>query len=67
MRMFGPVGMFLSVPLTMSIKYLAMQNNGTLWISVLVSNWSGAEQAAAESPTTTESSGSTEPQSGEET
>ena len=65
--MFGPVGMFLSVPLTMALKYLAMQNNGTLWISVLVSNWSGAEQAAAESPTTTDSSGSTEPQSGEET
>jgi len=36
--MFGPVGMFLSVPLTMAIKFLAMQNPGTLWLSVLLSS-----------------------------
>jgi predicted PurR-regulated permease PerM len=39
--MFGPVGMLLSVPLTMSIKFLAMQNSRTRWISVLLSSWPG--------------------------
>ena len=36
--MFGAVGMLLSVPLTMALKYLAMQHPSTLWISVLLSN-----------------------------
>lgn len=39
--MFGPVGMFLSVPLTMTLKFLAMQNSSTTWISVLLANESG--------------------------
>ncbi len=45
--MFGPVGMFLSVPLTMSIKFLAMHNSDTAWISVLISNEPGEAQVAA--------------------
>ncbi len=45
--MFGPVGMLLSVPLTMSIKFLALQNSRTRWISVLLSNWPGEAPPAA--------------------
>lgn len=36
--MFGAVGMLLSVPLTMTLKFLAMQHPSTLWISVLLAN-----------------------------
>ena len=50
--MFGAVGMLLSVPLTMSLKFLAMQHPGTLWISVLLSNAAaptvGADNETAE-------------------
>lgn len=45
--MFGPVGMLLSVPLTMSTKFLALQNSRSRWISVLLSNWPGEAPAAA--------------------
>ncbi len=64
--MFGPVGMFLSVPLTMSLKFLATQNNDTAWISVLVSNSPGEAQGATEPATTTSGLGSMEPASKEE-
>jgi AI-2 transport protein TqsA len=36
--MFGAVGMLLSVPLTMTLKFLAMQHPSTLWISIMLSN-----------------------------
>ena len=36
--LFGPVGMLLSVPLTVSVKFLALRNPRTLWLSVLLSN-----------------------------
>jgi len=36
--MFGAVGMLLSVPLTMTLKFLALQHPSTLWISVMLSN-----------------------------
>ena len=36
--MFGAVGMLLSVPLTMTLKFLAMQHPSTMWISILLSN-----------------------------
>ena len=49
--MFGPVGMFLSVPLTMTVKFLSMQNSGTTWISVLLSNETGDVALADEAIT----------------
>jgi AI-2 transport protein TqsA len=36
--MFGAVGMLLSVPLTMVIKFVTQQHPGTAWFAVLVSN-----------------------------
>ena len=35
--MFGPVGMLLSVPLTMLIRFVAEQQPGSAWFAVLVS------------------------------
>ncbi|KZX58263.1 hypothetical protein A3709_02020 [Halioglobus sp. HI00S01] len=37
--MFGAVGMLLSVPLTMVIKFLALQHPGSAWFGILLSNW----------------------------
>jgi predicted PurR-regulated permease PerM len=36
--MFGAVGMLLSVPLTMCIKFLAMQSPGSRWVGILLSS-----------------------------
>jgi len=36
--LFGPVGMFLSVPLTIAVKFLSLRNPNTLWLAVLLSN-----------------------------
>jgi predicted PurR-regulated permease PerM len=36
--LFGPVGMLLSVPLTITIKFLASRNPHTLWFAILLSN-----------------------------
>ncbi len=36
--MFGAVGMLLSVPLTMVLKFLTQQRSGTIWLALLVSN-----------------------------
>ena len=36
--LLGPVGMFLSVPLTMSLKIITDSNEDTRWISVMLSN-----------------------------
>lgn len=35
--LFGPVGMLLSVPLTMAVKFAAMSNPQTTWFGVLLS------------------------------
>ena len=35
---FGPVGMLLSVPLTMVIKFIAEQQAGSAWFAVLISS-----------------------------
>lgn len=35
---FGAVGMLLSVPLTMVVKFIAQQRPGTAWFAILVSN-----------------------------
>lgn len=39
--LLGPVGMFLSVPLTMTMKIIMDSNENTRWISVLLSNEEG--------------------------
>jgi predicted PurR-regulated permease PerM len=36
--LFGPVGMLLSVPLTIAVKFLSLRNPSTLWLAVLLSN-----------------------------
>jgi predicted PurR-regulated permease PerM len=36
--LFGPVGMILSVPLTIAVKFLSLRNPNTLWLAVLLSN-----------------------------
>ena len=36
--LLGPVGMFLSVPLTMTLKIVADTNEDTRWISIMLSN-----------------------------
>jgi len=36
--LFGIVGMFLSIPLTMIVKIALEQNPGTLWIAILLGN-----------------------------
>jgi predicted PurR-regulated permease PerM len=36
--LLGPIGMFLSVPLTMTLKIISDSNEKTQWISILLSN-----------------------------
>ncbi|AHF00638.1 membrane protein [Thiomicrospira aerophila AL3] len=36
--LFGPVGMFLSIPLTMIVKIALEQNEATRWIGIMLSN-----------------------------
>ena len=36
--LFGPVGMLLSVPLTIAVKFLSLRNPNTLWLAALLSN-----------------------------
>ena len=36
--MFGAIGMLLSVPLTMVVKFMALQNPGSAWFGILLSN-----------------------------
>ena len=46
--MFGAVGMLLSVPLTMTLKHLALQHPSTVWLAVLLSNSPGLEETSGE-------------------
>ena len=41
---FGPVGMFLSVPLTISVQIMLASNPGTRWVAVLLGNQRVADQ-----------------------
>lgn len=40
---FGPVGMFLSVPLTMTVKVILEQNEKTKWVAILLGTTSAAQ------------------------
>jgi predicted PurR-regulated permease PerM len=42
--LLGPIGMFLSVPLTMTLKIIMDSNENTRWISVILSNESEPEK-----------------------
>lgn len=48
--LFGPVGMLLSVPLTMAVKFAAMSNPQTIWFGVLLSPVSGEKPEIPASP-----------------
>jgi predicted PurR-regulated permease PerM len=50
---FGPVGMFLSVPITMFFKIAMEASPNTQWIAILLG--SDIEQTAYESPRTEDS------------
>ena len=45
--LFGPVGMLLSVPLTIAVKFLSLRNPHTLWLAVLLSNKEEEASASA--------------------
>ena len=62
--MFGPVGMFLSVPLTMSLKFLAARNRETAWVSMLLSNET-TEHLASQAGPVTQNAGSAASGAGE--
>jgi predicted PurR-regulated permease PerM len=42
---FGPVGMLLSVPLTMTLKLALESKESTLWIAILLGSERDAEHA----------------------
>lgn len=48
--LWGPVGMFLSVPLTMALKMLLESSPGTRWVAVLLDGGAGAPAGAAATP-----------------
>ena len=47
--LFGPTGMLLSVPLTITLKFHAVRRPHTLWLAVLLSNESGDTTVGATS------------------
>jgi len=48
----GPIGMFLSVPMTMTLQIALQANEGTRWLSVLLGHTDGLPQPATQGPTT---------------
>lgn len=48
--MFGAVGMLLSVPLTMVLKFITQQHEGTAWLALLVSNIPAQKTEAPNTP-----------------
>ncbi len=45
---FGPVGMLLSVPLTMTVKMALESGDNTRWIAILIGSERDAEYALAQ-------------------
>lgn len=48
--LFGPVGMLLSVPLTMVVKFAADSNPQTRWFAILLGNASSPESVCTDGP-----------------
>ncbi len=48
---FGPVGMFLSVPLTITLKIMCEQKESTRWVAIMLGTEQDARKALGEEPT----------------
>ena len=48
--LFGPIGMLLSVPLTMMVKFAVESNEDTRWVAILLSSLPAANEPVEEEP-----------------